>query len=188
MTPGQEVDDQRVIEATERWVRDVVVNLNLCPFAKRELVRNRVRFVVSAATTEDALLESLHQELQWLNDHDEVETTLLVHPHVLWDFLDYNEFLPAADDLLRYLDLEGIYQVASLHPDYQFGGTEPGDVENYTNRSPYPMLHLLREESLERAIDNYPDVDEIPQRNIERMAYVGLTHMQALLKSCFVKR
>ena len=176
--------ETEVISATRKWVEDVVVGYNLCPFAKRELVRNRVRFVVSEAETEDELLQALHSELQRLEDEPEIETSLLIHPGVLQDFGPYNEFLDAADGLLAYLDMEGVYQIASFHPDYQFAGTEPDASENYTNRSPFPMLHLLREASLEAAIDSYPDVDGIPQRNIELMNELGSEKMRSILRSC----
>jgi len=176
--------ETEIISATRKWVEDVVVGYNLCPFAKRELVRNRVRFVVSEAKTEDELLQALHSELQRLEDEPEIETTLLIHPGVLQDFGPYNEFLDAADGLLAYLDMEGVYQIASFHPDYQFAETEPDAAENYTNRSPFPMLHLLREASLEAAIDSYPDVDGIPEKNIELMNELGSDKMRSILHSC----
>ena len=176
--------DLEIVEATRRWVEQVVVAFNLCPFAKRELMKERVRFVVSKATDEATLLDELAHELALLNVDQAVETTLLIHPQVLQDFYQYNDFLEAADELLVDMDLEGVYQVASFHPDYQFGGTEPDDVENYTNRSPYPMLHLLREDSLSQAIDNYPEVDLIPERNIDCMNEQGLEKMQTLLNAC----
>lgn len=176
--------DLEIIDATRRWVEQVVVTFNLCPFAKRELVKDRVRFVVSKAKDEATLLDELAHELALLNVDEAVETTLLIHPQVLHDFYHYNDFLEAADELLVDMNLEGVYQVASFHPDYQFGGTEPDDVENYTNRSPYPMLHLLREDSLSEAIDNYPEVDLIPERNIDCMNEQGLEKMQTLLNAC----
>lgn len=166
-------------------MESVVVDLNLCPFAKRELVKNRVRFYVSEATTEEQLLSDLQAELELLSSDETIETTLLIHPEVLQDFYDYNQFLDYVDDLLEQLELEGIYQVASFHPDYQFGGTEPDDVENYTNKSPYPMLHLIRESSLEKAIASYPDPDKIPERNIELLETMGREKMKALLQACF---
>lgn len=174
---------QQIIEVTQRWVEQLVVQYNLCPFAKRELVKNRVRFVVSPAASESQLLEDLIQELKLLSADNAVETTLLIHPYVLGDFMQYNDFLELADDLLVDLELEGVYQVASFHPNYQFGGTLPADAENYTNRSPYPMLHLLREDSLTQAIDNYPDVDLIPERNIECMNRLGAEKLRKLLES-----
>ncbi|MEA1081206.1 DUF1415 domain-containing protein [Marinobacter qingdaonensis] len=176
--------EAEVANATRKWVEGVVVGYNLCPFAKRELLHDRVRFVVSEATDEDSLLQSLHAELQRLNDEPEIETTVLIHPGVLQDFAAYNEFLDAADGLLAYLELDGIYQVASFHPDYQFEGTEPDAAENYTNRSPYPMLHLLREASLEAAIDSHPDVDGIPGRNIKLMEELGVEQLRDVLANC----
>ncbi|MDO3720531.1 DUF1415 domain-containing protein [Marinobacter sp. chi1] len=178
------MNESAVVSATRQWVEDVVVGYNLCPFAKRELVRNRVRFVVSDASDEDALLQALHAELRRLDDEPDIETTLLIHPDVLQAFGPYNEFLDAADGLLAYLEMEGVYQIASFHPDYQFEGTEPDAAENYTNRSPYPMLHLLREASLEAAIDSYPDVDGIPERNIELMENLGAEKMRNILLGC----
>lgn len=170
-----------ILDATRQWVSEIVIGLNLCPFARRELVKERIRFVDTDAGSEEALLMALQAELVHLDEHPEVETTLLVHPQVLGDFADYNEFLAAADGLLEYLELDGIYQIASFHPDYQFGGTGPDDAENYTNRSPYPMLHLLREESLERAIAGYPGTDLIPGQNIELMNRLGANEMRRRL-------
>ncbi len=178
------VNDEKIVLAVRQWVDTFVVGMNLCPFAKRELVKNRVRFVTTAATTQEQLLMALQAELELLNADPSIETTLLIHAEVLQDFYDFNDFLDIADSLLVDMELEGIYQVASFHPDYQFGGTEPADAENYTNRSPYPVLHLLREESLERVIADYPDVDDIPERNIALMNNLGPEKLQALLKSC----
>jgi hypothetical protein len=126
----------------------------------------------------------LQAELELLNTDPSVETTLLIHAKVLQDFYDFNDFLSIADSLLVDMELEGIYQIASFHPDYQFGGTQPSDAENYTNRAPYPVLHLLREESLERVIADYPDVDDIPERNIKLMNDLGPDKLQTLLKLC----
>ena len=177
-------NDEEIIHAVRQWVETFVVGMNLCPFAKRELVKKRVRFVTTAATTAEQLLQVLQTELELLNADPSVETTLLIHPAVLQDFYDFNDFLDCADSLLVDMELEGIYQVASFHPDYQFGGTRPGDAENYTNRAPYPVLHLLREESLERVIADYPDVDDIPERNIALMNRLGQDKLEALLKLC----
>lgn len=177
-------NDEEIIQAVRQWVETFVVGMNLCPFAKRELVKKRVRFVTTAATTAEQLLQVLQTELELLNEDPSVETTLLIHPAVLQDFYDFNDFLGCADSLLVDMELEGIYQLASFHPDYQFGGTRPGDAENYTNRAPYPVLHLLREESLERVIADYPDVDDIPERNIALMNRLGQDKLEALLKLC----
>ena len=179
------MDHEKIIKAVRHWVETLVVGLNLCPFAKRELINNRVRFTVTDATTEQQLLETLQAELQLLNNDPSVETTLLIHPNVLQDFYDYNEFLDYADGLLIQLELDSIYQIASFHPNYQFADTEPDDVDNYSNRSPYPLLHLIREQSLERAIANYPNSDQIPQRNVELLRSLGSKKMQALFQSHF---
>jgi len=178
------VSDAAVIGATRQWVETVVVGLNLCPFAKRELVRDRIRFVVSPATDEEQLIRDLDHELGFLQAHPEVETTLLVHPAVLGDFEDYNQFLDLVDVLIAQMRLRGELQVASFHPDYQFQDTGPDDVENTTNRSPYPMLHLIREASIGAAIAHYPDPEGIPERNIDTVERLGMAHMQALLRAC----
>ena len=173
-----------IISATRNWVDMVVVGLNFCPFAKRELVKGSVRFTVCEATNEEELLQCLQQELQRLDNDPDLETTLLIHPYALGDFMRYNEFLEEASGLLAVLERDGVYQIASFHPHYQFAGTGPDDAENYTNRSPYPMLHLLREASLEVAIDHCPNVDDIPDRNIELTQKLGVQKMRALLASC----
>ncbi len=173
----------KIIQSTQQWVESFVVELNLCPFAKRELINNRVRFSVTEAITEEQLLETLQIELELLNNNTLIETTLLIHPRVLQDFYDYNQFLNFADSLLLEMELVGVYQIASFHPDYQFSDTNPEDVGNYTNRSPFPMLHILREESLEKAIDNYPDVDQIPSRNIELINSLGADKLEGIYKT-----
>ena len=182
---GESLENTEIVEPVRRWVETVVVDMNICPFAKRELVKNRVRFAVTQAITEGQLLKALQTELELLSREPTIETTLLIHPDVLHDFYDYNQFLSYAEGLLVQIKLEGVYQIASFHPDYQFADTEPADAENYTNRSPYPMLHLIREESLERAIAAYPDVDKIPLRNTELMNTLGEDKLQKLLQACF---
>ena len=178
------MNNNSIETSVRQWVDTFVVDLNLCPFAKRELVKNRVRFVVSNATTEEELLMALEDELTRLNDDLSVETTLLIHPDVLQDFQAYNQFLDYADGLLRQMDLDGVYQIASFHPDYQFGGTDPGDAENYTNRSPYPILHLLREESLDKVLAATEHAEQIPVRNVELMNSMGAEKLRLLLDSC----
>ncbi|HKM15700.1 MAG TPA: DUF1415 domain-containing protein [Marinospirillum sp.] len=179
------MNDNKTLLATRQWVDTMVVGMNLCPFAKRELVNNRVRFITTPATTEEALLMALQTELALLNTDSEIETTLLIHPDVLQDFYDFNDFLNLAEGLLVEMALDGIYQIASFHPDYQFGGTQVDDAENYTNRSPYPMLHLIREASLALAIASHPDVDGIPKRNIALMNTLGTEKLKALLDGLF---
>lgn len=163
------------IIATRRWLERAVIGLNLCPFAKAVYVKEQVRFVLSDATTPEALLEQLAEELLHLRDTDpeQIDTTLIVHPDVLTDFLDYNDFLDNADAAVEALDLQGEIQVASFHPDYQFAGTAPGDIGNYSNRSPYPTLHLLRESSIDRAVEVYPDPDVIIERNLQTLDKLG---------------
>ncbi len=175
----------RIIEAVRCWVDAFVVNLNLCPFAKRELIKDRVRFTVSDADSETTLLHHLQSELERLDKDDHIETTLLIHPDVLQDFHDYNQFLDKVDALLETTGKQGIYQVASFHPDYQFADTHVDDVENYSNRSPYPLLHLLRESSLEDAIERYPDTDTIPEQNIRLLNDMGIEKIRRLYRGCF---
>lgn len=184
MTPP-ESDDAAIIHAVRDWVENVVIDLDLCPFAKRELTAGRVRFAISSAATEIELLEALESQLDEMSSNSAVETSLLIHPYVLRDFVAYNDFLDMADALLQQMDLEGVFQIASFHPQYQFAETQPEDAENYTNRSPYPVLHILREESLERAIASAPDIDRIPQRNIETMNRIGIQSLRSLLQSCY---
>lgn len=176
-------DHDDPIAAIRRWLERAVIGLNLCPFAKAVLAKGQVRFVLSAATTPEALLEQLGEELLRLRDTpaDQVDTTLLVHPRVLGDFLDYNDFLGLADALVAELDLEGVLQVASFHPDYRFAGTDPDDIGNCTNRSPHPTLHLLREDSVARAVAAFPDPDAIVERNIGTLRGLGLEDWRRLV-------
>ena len=167
-----------VIAEVRAWVREQVVGWNLCPFARRELINETVRFRVSEAEDEEALLMALAEEIQYLDRHSEVETTLLIHPNALRRFEDYNDFLDLADALLAELEREGVYQIASFHPQYRFDGTEPEDPENYTNRSPQPLLHLLREDSLSDAVENHPDVQQIPSDNIALMNRMGIEQLR----------
>jgi uncharacterized protein len=164
-----------IIAATQVWLERAVIGLNLCPFAKAVHVRKQIRYVVCDATTPEALLQLLMDELQTLSDFspEEVDTTLLIHPYVLNDFLDYNEFLDVADAALEDMDLAGELQIASFHPQYQFADSAPDDIENYTNRAPYPTLHLLREASVERAVEAFPEASEIVDKNIEILRALG---------------
>ena len=178
------LDNNQVAAAVRQWVETVVIGLNLCPFAKRELDKDRVRFFVSDAITERGLLLDLEAELYLLEKNASITTTLLIHPRVLETFYDYNQFLNQAEGLLQQMELDGIYQIASFHPDYQFGGTEPDDAENYTNRSPYPILHLLREESLDQVLESTEHAEQIPIRNIKLMNTMGSKELSVLLKAC----
>ena len=162
-----------------------MIGLNLCPFAKAVYVKQQVRFVLSEARDAESLLQQLRAELQWLHAADplQTDTTLIVHPQVLTDFLEYNDFLDLADRLLAELGLEGEIQVASFHPDYQFAGTAHDDIGNHTNRSPYPTLHLLREASVERAVAAFPDPDAIVERNLATLEQLGLEGWRKLMDS-----
>ncbi|HVJ37378.1 MAG TPA: DUF1415 domain-containing protein [Stenotrophomonas sp.] len=168
---------------TRRWIERAVIGLNLCPFAKAVYVKQQVRLVLSDATTPEALLEELAEELLRLRDTpaEEIDTTLIVHPFVLEDFLDYNDFLDNADAAVEALDLQGVLQVASFHPHYQFAGAGPEDVGNYTNRSPWPTLHVLREDSVERAVAAFPDPDVIIERNLQTLEALGAEGWRKLL-------
>ena len=164
-----------IIAATRRWLERSVIGLNLCPFAESVYRTGRVRICVSEQRSASGLLQEFRSATTWLHaaDPGQCETTLLVHPWVLTDFIEYNDFLDVCETTIAELDLEGELQVASFHPQYQFAGTESEDIENYTNRSPYPMLHLLREASIERAIAALPDTDEIYRRNIRTLRNLG---------------
>lgn len=166
---------EEVISATARWVERSVIGLNLCPFAENPYRGGRVRLHVSEQRSAAGLLEDLKSELTRLAAADpaQCETTLLIHPWVLADFAEYNDFLEVCDSAVAELDLEGELQVASFHPRYQFAGTQPEDIENYTNRSPFPILHLLREASVERAVAAVGDTDEIYLRNIRTLRSLG---------------
>lgn len=183
ITP-ETVTDTRVISAVTHWLETMVVGLNLCPFARVPLATEGVRFAVTQAEAEEGLLRELAAEVQRLDCTPELQTTLLIHPRALLDFYHYNQFLTLAETLIRDLGYEGVFQVASFHPDYQFAGTEVDDAENYSNRSPYPLLHLLREDALEKAIANHPEPDQIPQRNIQRLTGLGRAKLEAMLLAC----
>ncbi len=176
MTPDQ------VIADTQAWVVKAVIGLNLCPFAKAVHVNNRIRYVVSEASEPEALLQELARELLALNraDPEQIDTTLLIHPSVLTDFLDFNDFLDSADALIDELELDGILQIADFHPRYQFEGSGPDDMANYSNRSPYPTLHLLREASITAAVEAMPDTAAIFEGNLDTLDKLGHAGWQAL--------
>ncbi|MRI32621.1 DUF1415 domain-containing protein [Endozoicomonas sp. OPT23] len=177
----------RETEAVKQWLQDVVIGLNLCPFAAWPWNKGLIRIESTEAESESDLLVKLHDECRLLENSsaDELETTLLVTPKMLADFYDYNQFLDSVDQLLVEYQWEGIFQIASFHPDYCFGGTQPEDAENLTNRSPYPVLHIIREESLEKAVEQHPDPDGIPDRNIEAMNKLDDTEKQKLFPYLF---
>jgi hypothetical protein len=171
------------VALTRRWLERAVIGLNLCPFAKAVHAKGQVRIVVSDASTGRALLEQLGEEMALLRDTpaEGIDTTLLVHPQVLQDFLDYNDFLDQADALVEALELDGVLQVACFHTHYRFADTAAVDEENLTNRAPWPILHLLREESVDRAVAAYPEPDAIVERNIATMRALGAEGYAKLL-------
>ena len=173
-----------VIGETRRWLEDFVIGLNLCPFAEKPYKAGKVRLRVSRAVRPELLRDDLLQELDLLAGEStaDLETTLLIHPGVLQRFVDFNGFLDVVDDCLKEKGLEGLIQVASFHPEYQFLGSQVGDVSNASNRSPYPMLHLLREESVSEALDRYlGDPREIPRRNVRLLDELGWDGVAAAL-------
>lgn len=178
------VSEQDIRRHTENWLQRVVVALNLCPFAGREVDAGRIRYRVTECDTEGLLLQALEEEIQYLRDNSDTATTLLIHPRSLQDFTDYNQFLDLAEGLLEHCGAVGELQIASFHPQYRFAGTDDEDPGNYSNRSPYPMLHLLREADVARAIDSYPDADAIPERNIAHLTRLGREHLVQLLARC----
>lgn len=174
MDEVQKKDDE-VIAQTKVWLEKAVIGLNLCPFAKGVHIKNQIRYVVSQATTAEALVKDLMAELEVLAEAnpEKIDTTLLIHPYVMQDFLDYNDFLEVADATVEELDLDGILQVASFHPDYQFDDAGPDDIENYTNRAPFPTLHLLREDSIDKAVEAFPEAEQIYEKNMQTLRALG---------------
>jgi uncharacterized protein len=163
------------IEQTQQWLERAVIGLNLCPFAKAVHVKQQIRYVVSDAANIDALCDDLVSELEFLAEAsaERIDTTLIVLTNVMQDFLDFNDFLDVADNILEELELDGILQVAPFHPQFQFADTEADDITNFTNRSPYPMLHLLREDSVSRAVEAFSDELAISETNIATMRKLG---------------
>ena len=174
--------DEQVLAQTRHWLEKAVIGLNLCPFAKSVYVKNQVRLVVSHARHADDLLEELDRELDLLiaTPATEIDTTLLIHPALFEDFLDFNDFLEIAEGVVDEHELEGVVQLASFHPQFQFDGTEPDDIGNYTNRAPFAMLHLLREESVERAVKAFPEAESIFEQNIATLEKLGSEGWKAL--------
>lgn len=182
LSQGKTLKKQQAIASVRHWVESFVIGNNLCPFAGREFLRDRVRFSYTGASSESQLLNALADELKLLDQNLTIETTLLIHPEVLQDFTDYNQFLDQTERLLEHLGMTGVYQIASFHPDYQFSGSKPSDAENYTNRSPYPLIHLLRERSVERAIVSYPDINAVPTDNIALMNQLGAETLSKMMQ------
>jgi hypothetical protein len=171
-----------VIQATQHWLDKAVIGLNLCPFAKAVVAKQQVRMVVCMDSEPEQVLQMLQQEMQLLinTDTEVIDTTLLIAPNLLPDFLDFNEFLFDCDSVLASMELEGVLQIADFHPRYQFAGTQPDDISNFTNRAPFPTLHLLREESMDKAVAAFPDASLIYERNVEVLEALGREGWEAL--------
>ena len=179
---NNKLDDFRIIEQTKKWINTVIIAHNYCPFAKREVEKSSVRYNVIHETEFNSLLKDVMQECVWLDQNPDTETTLIIFPSNLNDFNSFLDCLVLAEDLLTAQGYEGVYQIASFHPNYCFQGADQNDPANFTNRSPYPMFHLIREASVEAAIKNHPDAESIPERNVEYARQQGLANMEALLK------
>lgn len=180
MTPL--IPDENIIASVRYWLSQTVIGYNFCPFARREFVKNSINYRVSSANGIENALYELVEELQTLDHNDSVETSLLIFPQGFDGFEDYLDLVEYGNQLLERLEYTGTYQIASFHPDYCFDGLESDDPANYTNRSPYPILHILREASLERALQHYDDPELIPHNNIEQARQIGKAHFEHLLK------
>ena len=177
-----EPKDAQVVADTVQWLERAVIGLNLCPFAKGVHAKAQIHYVVNRGQTDGDLLDVLEAELLALAAADPAarDTTLLIAPDMLAEFLVFNDFLDRADKLLRKLDLEGVLQIASFHPQFQFADTEADDISNFTNRAPYPTLHLLREESIDRAVEAFPQAEQIFEKNMQTLNTLGATGWNAL--------
>lgn len=178
------LSEELVTEQTQAWVRSFIVGMNVCPFAQREVERDSVRYVVVRSKQSSVALEELMAEINFLDQNPQVETTLMIFPTMFGEFIQYLDFVDAAEELMFEQGCEGVYQLATFHPKYCFAGAEEDDVSNYTNRSPYPMLHIIREESMEKAIEYYGDTAAIPERNIELMEATGKEALTTLMQQC----
>jgi hypothetical protein len=176
--------NEQVVEATRKWITDVVIGLNFCPFAAREMKLGTVHFSICGGVSLSDALAAFSEEAMRLNITPEIETTLLIFPEGFVDFEDYLDLVTDAETWLKKNKYNGVYQVASFHPEYLFSGSTERDAANYTNRSPYPMLHLLREESLTKVLEKNPHTEQIPENNISLARKKGLLQMKSLLQAC----
>lgn len=180
----KQMDRSDYIELTKEWIKRMVIGLQLCPFAKQPFEKGSIRYFMEESDRPEILMQTVLSELQIISNAkpDDIETTLIIHPNVLKDFIDYLDFVEEVNQHLDSSGLRGIIQVASFHPDYQFAGTKHNDPENYTNRSPFPMLHLIRESSIENALKHYPNPEDIPNQNIQTMQGLGIKGIRKILK------
>ena len=174
--------DMLCVKQTIQWIQDFVIQLNLCPFAKYEMDNDLARMTASQAQTLEQAMIDFMTEIKCLDDHTDIDTTLLIFPNCLHDFFDYLDFVDRAESKLAAANYEGIYQLATFHPNYCFEGVEASDPSHYTNRSPYPMVHILREEQLEKAIDYYGDTSTIPENNITCLQTLGIAQIEQMMK------
>lgn len=179
------MQDDQVILHTKKWVKNVVIGLNLCPFANKEYINNAIRYQVSDTLDLSEAMLDLIDELKYLDNNETISTTLLIFKEGLSDFDEYLYLVQLCEKLIKKEGYEGIYQIATFHPEYIFEGSNEEDASNFTNRSPYPMIHILREEQLEEAIEKFPDTETIPERNIELTRKLGINKMKQLLAACF---
>lgn len=179
---------KNIIQHTQNWVSDVIVKYNICPFARREVERGSIRYTLIEELNKQSVLQSLLDECRYLDEHSEVETTLFIMPAGFEGFYDFLDLVELANDLLAMQEYEGIYQLANFHPDYCFADELQNAPSNYTNRSPYPTLHIIRETSMEMAINNHPDVDAIPERNIAFANKKGNAFFADLLATCMLNK
>ena len=178
--------ENTIITQTANWIKSVVIGCNFCPFAAKAVLKKSIRYVVMRDATVADSLEKMVEELRFLDESEDVETTLIIFPTDFTDFEEYLDFVDLAESLTSDMEYDGVYQIASFHPDYCFAGADEDDPANYTNRSIYPMLHLLREESITNAIEHFPDPEGIPEQNITFAQQKGLKYMQVLRAACLV--
>lgn len=176
--------DSTIITQTTQWINSVVIGCNFCPFAAKAVLRKSIRYVVLPEATLESSLDAVMSELRYLDRTEDIETTLIIFPNHFADFEEYLDLADLAEDLSVEQGYEGVYQIASFHPDYCFAEADVDDPANYTNRSPYPMLHLLREDSVSKAVDHFIDPEGIPERNIAFAQEKGLKYMQMLRAAC----
>ncbi len=175
--------EQTIIQQTKNWVKEIVIGLNLCPFAAQPFQKDTIEYTVITGDSTEQHLQQLADSFHLLDDNPDIETSLLIYPDAYQTFDDYLDWLDYANHLLEDLNYSGSYQIASFHPDYRFAGSTKSDASNFTNRSPWPMLHLIREHSLEAAITTYPNIEQVPKNNIKKLQEIGYQEMQKKLKN-----
>lgn len=179
-----EISNEKIIEQTNKWIKSVVIDCNFCPFAAKAVLKKTIRYIIKPNVDIKDSLTALKEELEYLETDQDIETSFIILPNSFNDFDDYLDLVKKAERLIQKEGYDGIYQIASFHPDYCFAGEDENDAANFTNRSIYPMLHILREESLTKALSLYPNPELIPQHNIDFARKKGLQYMQLLRSAC----